>query len=282
MEPTYIIKSSGERESWDSRKLERSLRAAGANEELVKDIVTHVKKDAEDGMSTHDIYSHAFVLLKRHSRPVAAQYSLKRAITQLGPSGFPFERFVAHILKAQGYRTKVGMMVRGVCVTHEVDVVAEKDDERILVEAKFHNSPDVKSDVKVSLYVHARFQDIKKKFDEEEGGNRFNHAWLITNTSFTTEAIKYGTCSGLALTGWNYPRGYTLQDIVQRTQTHPITCLTTLSSTNKIQLLNEGIVLCNDIPSNMHVLERIGMNRGRITATLNEVKNLYKLDEYSQ
>lgn len=278
MEPTYIIKSSGERESWDPQKLERSLRAAKADEHLVRDIVAHVTRDAQDGMSTHDIYAHAFTLLKRHSRPVAAQYSLKRAITQLGPSGFPFERFVAQILKAQGYRTKVGVMVRGECVTHEVDVVAEKDDERILVEAKFHNSPDVKSDVKVSLYVHARFQDIKKKLEEEDAGKRFNHAWLITNTSFTSEAIKYGTCAGLALTGWNYPRGYTLQDIVQRTQTHPITCLTTLSNTNKDQLLNRGIVLCNDILSNTQALENIGMNKGRITATLNEIKNLYSTD----
>ena len=278
MEPTYVIKSSGERESWDPRKLERSLRAAKADEQLVQDIVTHVKKDARDGMSTHDIYAHAFALLKRHSRTIAAQYSLKRAIAELGPSGFPFERFVAHILKAQGYRTKVGVMVRGACVTHEVDVVAEKDDERILVEAKFHNSPDIKSDVKVSLYVRARFQDIKKKLDEEDGGNHFNRAWLITNTSFTSEAIKYGTCAGLALTGWNYPKGYTLQDLVQRTETHPITCLTTLSHSNKDQLLNQGIVLCNDIPSNTHVLKSIGMNKGRITATLNEVKNLYARD----
>lgn len=278
MEPTYIIKSSGERESWEPQKLERSLRAAKADEPLVQDIVAHVTRDAEDGMSTRDIYAHAFALLKRRSRPVAAQYSLKRAITQLGPSGFPFERFVAQILKAQGYNTHVGVMVQGSCVTHEVDVVAEKDDERILVEAKFHNSPDVKSDVKVSLYVHARFEDIKKKLEDEDGGAHYNRAWLITNTSFTSEAIKYGTCSGLALTGWNYPKGHTLQDIVQRTQTHPITCLTTLSNMNKNQLLNQGIVLCDDILSNPHVLESIGMNKMRINTTLSEIKKLYALN----
>lgn len=278
MEPTYIIKSSGERESWEPQKLERSLRAAKADEQLVQDIVAHVTRDAEDGMSTRDIYTHAFALLKRRSRPVAAQYSLKRAITQLGPSGFPFEHFVAQILKAQGYGTRVGVMVQGSCVTHEVDVVAEKDDERILVEAKFHNSPDVKSDVKVSLYVHARFEDIKKKLENDDGGAHYNRAWLITNTSFTSEAIKYGTCSGLALTGWNYPKGHTLQDIVQRTQTHPITCLTTLSNMNKNQLLNQGIVLCDDILSDPHILESIGMNKMRIHTTLGEIKNLYALN----
>lgn len=274
MEPTYIIKSSGEREAWDPRKLERSLRAAMADGETAQEIILHITKDVRDGMSTNDIYDHAFTLLKRRSRPAAAQYSLKRAITQLGPSGFPFERFVAHILKAQGYHTKVGVMVRGVCVTHEVDVVAEKDDERILVEAKFHNSPDIKSDVKVSLYVYARFMDIEKRLDEEDGGKHFNHAWLITNTSFTSEAIRYGNCVGLALTGWNYPKGYTLQDLVQKTQTHPITCLTTLSSTNKTQLLREGVVLCSDIIANPKVLEEIGMSPTRAATTHNEARKL--------
>src|SRR3972149_2770032 len=136
MKPISIIKASGERELWDSRKLERSLRAARAGEDLVREIVGHIEKDLRDGLRTSDIYAHAFSLLKRYDRPVAAQYSLRKAIAALGPSGFPFERFVAKILNAQGYRTKVGTIVRGFCVSHEVDVIAEKRDERILVEAK--------------------------------------------------------------------------------------------------------------------------------------------------
>ncbi len=267
----YIIKASGERERWDKQKLVRSLHAAKASDELVREIVLHTEKDLKDGMRTNDIYKHAFDLLKRYSRPVAAQYSLKRAILQLGPSGFPFERFVAEILKAEGYETKVGVMVRGQCVEHEVDVVAEKDNERILVEAKYHNSPDTKSDVKVALYVHARFQDIHKRLEEtEEGKGYFTRAWLITNTSFTSQAIQYGNCAGLALTGWNYPKGYTLQDLVQRTQTHPITCLTTLTANHKSALLESGVVLCRDILNNPKPLENIGLNKARIAAVIEE------------
>jgi len=265
-----IIKASGEIENWDPKKLVNSLRAVKAPKNLIDEILRHVEKDLRDGMTTNDIYEHAFLLLRRYDLPFAAEYSLKKAIMLLGPSGFPFERFISHILRAQGYTTKVGVMVRGECVTHEVDVVAEKDDERILVEAKFHNSPDIKSDVKVALYVKARFDDIHKRLSETDDGPRYNHAWLITNTNFTSQAIAYGTCAGLSLTGWNYPPKRTLQDLIRSTQTHPVTCLTTLTSAQKNILLSEGTVLCREVIENPTKLERIGLNKSRIKSVVEE------------
>ncbi|KKU79075.1 MAG: ATP-cone domain protein [Parcubacteria group bacterium GW2011_GWA2_47_7] len=269
---------TGEREPWDKTKLIRSLRAAKAPNELIQRIVTHIEKDLYDGMSTSDIYAHAFNLLKREHRPIAAEYSLKKAMLQLGPSGFPFERFVAHILTAQGYNTKVGVMVRGQCVTHEVDVVAEKNDERMLVEAKFHNSAAIRSDVKVALYVHARFQDIEKRFENEDGEGRYTHAWLITNTEFTSQAIQYGRCAGLALTGWNYPKGNTLQDLIQATKMHPLTCLTTLTDKHKLQLLQNGTVLCREVINNPLQLQRIGISKARISSILDEGRALCEIE----
>ncbi|MDO8521058.1 MAG: restriction endonuclease [bacterium] len=273
--PIFIVKASGERELWDSKKLERSLRAAKADKGLAQEVVRHIEKDLRDGLRTSDIYAHAFSLLKRYDRPLAAEYSLRKSLALLGPTGFPFERFVAKLLEAEGYRTQVGKMVRGACVLHEVDVIAEKDDERILVEAKFHNSSEIKSDVKVALYVAARFDDIAKRMRrEEDAPKRFTHAWLITNTSFTSQAVKYGTCAGLALTGWNHPKGRTLQDLVQENRMHPVTCLTTLNTPQKTQLLNEGIVLCRDILKNPARLLRLGVNRAKVAAVVKEGERL--------
>lgn len=273
-----VTKISGEQEPWDPRKLERSLRAAQADSEMIREIIAHIEKDLRDGISTRDIYRHAFELLKRYSRPVAAQYSLRKAIMQLGPSGFPFEKFIAAMLRAQGYVTHTGIIVPGACVSHEVDVVAEKSGERILVEAKYHNSIETKSDVKVALYVHARFQDIHKRIEASVAGiGVFTRAWLITNTSFTSQAIQYASCADLALTGWNYPRGHTLQDIVQITQSHPLTCLTTLSTNHKNALLDTGIVLCRDIVEDPTPLEKIGMNKARIASVVKEGNALCKI-----
>lgn len=274
-EPIFIVKASGEREPWNRHKLERSLKAAKATPELAGEIVRHIEKDLTDGLRTIDIYAHAFALLKKYHRPTAAEYSLRRALLDLGPSGFPFERFIAKILEAKGYRTRVGVMVQGACVEHEVDVVAEKPErvigdkegavsERILVEAKFHNSLVLKTDVKVALYISARFQDIAKRSERDnDATTRFTQAWLITNTNFTSQAIRYSTCAGLALTGWNYPKGQTLQDLVQETQMHPLTCLTTLSSAHKTTLLKEGFVLCRDIAEEKAPLGRLGINKQR-------------------
>lgn len=276
MSAISIIKSSGDREPWIPGKLERSLRAAGASPALVEEILRHVSHDLHDGMRTADIYRHAFGLLRRTDRPIAAQYSLKKAIMQLGPSGFPFERLVAHLLEAQGFRTAVGQIVNGMCITHEIDVIAEKEDERLIVEAKYHNDPAIKSDVKVALYVHARFMDVEKRFnaDQKNDGEIFHRAWLITNTNFTSQAIDYGRCAGLAMTGWNYPKGRTLQDLVQETQTHPITTLTMLTMPQKAALIDRGIILCKEIIADPSVLAEVGVTRGKTETILREALTL--------
>jgi hypothetical protein len=267
-----IIKADGEAEAWDPSKLERSLRAAGAEPELVRDVVRHIERDLRDGMSTWDIYRHAYALLKRLHRPIAAQYSLKKAILELGPSGYPFERFVAEILRREGYRVKVGVMVRGICVTHEVDVLAEKDDERVLVEAKYHNNAGLKTDVKVALYVDARMKDIKARYEQEDGAEleKLQRGWLITNTNFTAQAIQYGKCAGLYMTGWNYPKGRTFQDLVQATHAHPITCLTNLNASDKRRLIESGKVMCQDLLTDLSDLRALGFSRGKLAALAEE------------
>jgi Holliday junction resolvase-like predicted endonuclease len=278
MQPISIIKADGEREEWNPLKLLRSLTASGADDKISAEILHHVEKDLKDGMRTQEIYRHAFTLLRHYHRPTAAQYSLKRALMEFGPSGFPFERFVAELLKASGYRTQVGVMVRGACVEHEVDVIAENDQERIIVEAKFHNAPEIKSDVKVALYVKSRFEDIVRQFENAEGNQgKFHRVWLITNTNFTSQAIQYGRCAGLAMTGWNYPNGRTLQDLVRETRVHPMTVLTTLSKQQKLALLERDIVLCGEPLENPHVLREIGIPNPKHQGILNEGRALCPL-----
>jgi len=51
----------------------------------------------KDGMTTADIYGQAFALLRKRHGPTAVKYSIRRAMLELGPDGFPFEKFVARI-----------------------------------------------------------------------------------------------------------------------------------------------------------------------------------------
>ncbi len=275
MIPIYITKHDGSREPWDPRKVERSLRAAKADEAVIKEVMTRLDGEVREGMTTKEIYRLAFTMLRKLHRPTAAQYSLKNAIMDLGPSGFPFERFFSEILRAEGYHTQVGVIVKGVCVEHEVDVIAERDGERFLVEAKYHNAQNTKSDVKVALYVQARFEDIQRQLKESAAGiGYYNQMWLVTNTSFTAQAIQYGACVGLRMTGWNFPPGDTLQDMIQRTQTHPITSLTTLTRAQKNALISDGYVLCRDILDHPELLEKLGIVKGRLKAVEEEAAHL--------
>jgi len=163
-------------------------------------------------MTTTEIYSRAFKMLSDFSRASAARYKLKKAIMELGPAGYPFERFIGAILEHQGYRVEIGKFVKGHCVTHEVDVIADMDDRRYMVECKFHNRQAHNSDVKVPLYIHSRFLDIRKKWLEQDGMNdKFHQGWMVTNTRLTEDAMEYGQCAGLKLISWDYPQDGSLR-----------------------------------------------------------------------
>lgn len=266
-----ITKADGEVEHFDPAKLRASLMWAGATSDESDRILQRVHSDVRDGATTEDIYHHAFQLLQEHSAPaVAARYSIKRALFALGPSGFPFEQFVASVLQAHGWRTQTGVALTGRCAPHEVDVLAEKDGFRVGIEAKFHNDAAGKTDIKDALYVHARYEDLKKA---PEASSRVQEGWLVTNTRFTRNAIRYAQCSNLTLIGWDFPRGNGLQHMIETGRVHPLTCLTTLTDSEKHQLMDKRIVLCRDVLS-PHLLEEYGVQRSRIPRVVEEARFL--------
>lgn len=270
-----VVKASGEVEPFSDAKLRRSLERVKASRATIEEIIAHVKKEFRSGSTTRDIYKHAFSLLRRRELPVAARYSLKRAIMELGPTGHPFENLVAELLKLQGFSVEVASIVQGLCVSHEVDVVAEKDDRLLMVECKFHNTQGLKSDVKVALYVEARFQDIQKAWQKDPAHTkRFHEAWLVTNTELTSDAIAYASCMGMKAIGWNYPEQGSLQNLIEQTGLHPLTCLTTMSGSNKRVLLDKGLVLCKDVAANKSVLQSIGFNESKIAQVEKEIVQL--------
>lgn len=255
-----IIKADGTQELFEEQKLADSLRNAGGDHILIEKILKHIEQEIHEGMPTSEIYRHAFHLLRRHSLPVAIKYSLRRALSELGPDGFSFEKYVARIFEAWGYETLIDQTVFGGCVAHEVDVVAWTRDKLVMIEAKFHNEFILKSDLKVILYIKARFDDLRENTYNYGGVNRkLNEGWLVTNTKFTDQALKYGECKNIKMVGWNYPKNGNLQDIIEELRLHPFTCLASLSNVHKKMLLTKGVVLCKDILEHPNVLKEIGM-----------------------
>lgn len=272
----WVLKTSGESERFSLSKLRRSLHRSGADRKTIEMVISQIAPEVRDGMKTLDIYKRAFAILRKNQFPVAIRYSLRKAVLELGPSGFPFEKFIAEVLRRKGYTARTGVVLPGYCVQHEVDILAEKEDRHIFVECKFHNQQGVKSDVKVALYVHARFLDLQRAHAAKEKTQtkttpRIHEGWLITNTKLTLDAIHYAQCAGLRIIGWDYPKQGNLQDLILETGVHPLTFLTTLSARDKMNLLQQGVVMCRELKRNPSPLRSIGYSDQDIQKVVNEV-----------
>ncbi|GIV26417.1 MAG: hypothetical protein KatS3mg027_0231 [Bacteroidia bacterium] len=275
VENINITKASGLKVPFNKGKLKQSLLRSGANSEQADEVIEEILEMLVEGMSTRKIYKTAFRLLKNVSRSFAARYKLKHAIMELGPSGFPFEQFVAELLKHKGYKTQVGIIVKGHCVNHEIDVIAEKDEHHFMIECKFHNRQGYVCDVKIPLYIQSRFLDVETTWKKLKGhSEKFHQGWIVTNTRFTEDAAQYGRCMNLNLIGWDYPKNNGLKDWIDGSGLHPVTCLTTLTQREKQQLLDKKIVLCKTMHHNHSVLQSIGIKPPRLGKVMEECEAL--------
>ncbi len=274
-----ITKASGEQEVFEPDKLRRSLRKAGAKEVYVEEIIENIENfllKEKRSRSTHNIYTQAFRLLKKlENQPVAARYSLRRALADLGPSGFPFEKFVGEIFKAKGYKVQIGQEFQGKCAFHEVDLIAYDHEKFIIGEIKFHNRFRTKPDLKVALYVNSRFRDLQhSSFQGKKQPDMKTEGWLITNTKFTKHSIDYSLCAGMHPVSWGYPEGESLRDMIEKTGLHPLTALTTLSRKRKHALLKQGVVLCRSVEKEKDKFLSLGMTDSEFEVVEKEARRL--------
>lgn len=276
MNKRFVIKSSGENADFSEEKLRKSLRHAGASPEKIDVIIEQIERELYNGITTKKIYNKAFKYLKSKSlRPAGARYKLKQAIMELGPSGFPFEKYIGEVLKHRGYNVKVGVIVQGHCVKHEVDVIAENEKKIIFIECKFHKSNGFKCDVKIPLYINSRFEDLEKNSRKQDlYHNKPHEGWVVTNTGFTTDAIQYANCIGLKLLGWDYPEKHSLRHMIDESALYPITALTTLTTKDKQILLNQKIVLCQEIVDMPSLLNQLNITPHKIKEIMDECNKL--------
>ena len=263
---TNVIKANGDKEVFSEDKLRYSIKRAGIPQGLEEKVISHVKSKLYEGIPTKEVYKHLTEFLGKEVPHVRARYGLKQAIMGLGPTGYPFEDYVAEILKAKGYITQVRSVLTGKCVSHEIDVIAQKQGiEKLMVEAKFHNASGTRTDVHVSLYTKARFDDLKEKY-------KFDRAWLFTNTKITSDALTYALCVNIGVVSWSYPENESLRDLVEEKKLYPITMLFSLSQSQKQILLNSHIVLVKDICKNKDALDVLGLGKDKKNSAFKEAE----------
>lgn len=256
---TQVIKIDGTKEQYDEEKIRTSASRVGVPEELQDEMLASIRDRLFDGIKTSEIFAMIKEFLHDSSSPyLAMKYNLKDALSGLGPSGYPFEKYIAILLKDIGYRTVTNQIIEGGCVPHEIDVLAEKDNTTYFIEAKFHKNPSQRTDVRVALYIKARFDDLKISW--KHGRSR---AWIVTNTRFSTDAIKYGECNNIRLTSWGYPKGEGIMDLIEHTGLHPITIIDGLGTNDIYRLLSSGVVTCRQLlePQNRNLISKELYNR---------------------
>ncbi|MDZ7586882.1 MAG: restriction endonuclease, partial [Patescibacteria group bacterium] len=166
-----VKKASGVLESFSEDKVRQSLKRAGAMPKVIDKILVQLIGQLHNGITTRAIYKQVFNLLNQYQSGLGYHYSLKDSLMQLGPSGYPFEKFITRLLDHMGYKTQTNIIKKGQCIEHEIDVLANKDNKQYLIECKFHNRPGTKTRSKDALYTQARFEDLS---------HEFNQVWLVT------------------------------------------------------------------------------------------------------
>ena len=275
IEKIIVKKQSGEKEPFSRAKLDHSLERARASDDIIEKVYEQLSGQMYDGITTSQIYKKAFGILRKLRRSTAARYSLRKAIMEMGPSGYPFERLVGAVIETKGFQTKVSQIVKGQCVSHELDVVARNQHEQFMVECKYFNSQGKNCNVQVPLYIHSRFNDVKKTWEKDPAnkGLRFS-GWVVTNTRFTDDAIDYGKCAGLTMVSWDYPKGKGLKDMVEESGLFPITVLTTLTRKQKEILLEKEVVLCRQLIEKPIAFGKLGLDLKKQKRVLDEAREL--------
>ncbi|WP_313598958.1 restriction endonuclease [Epilithonimonas vandammei] len=270
-----IKNNAGETVEFEISKLENSLRNSGAGEQSLKRVLETILPKCFDGITTGELYRMAFEELKKISNSVAARYSLKKALLELGPAGFYFEQWIARVFQNIGYKTETGQLIKGHAVTHEADVIAKKDDKTYWVECKFRNAEDTKISVTTPMYVLSRIKDISDiQYNLFGTKTEFTAGWLITNTYFTKDSIAFSEYYGLRLLSWDYPKDKNIKSLVDQNALYPITCLTTLDGKQKQKLLEEKCVLAKELFNNQNLLNILELNEEKKSEVLKEAREL--------
>ena len=243
----YIRKAFGGREALSEEKMRESFVRAGADSRLAAQTSRAVLARLSPRATTDDVYRHALGHFIKTNPSVAVKYSLKRAMMHLGPAGHVFEHYIGRMFHEYGYTTEVGKMVQGKCVMHEVDVLARKGKAHYMIECKYHNQLGVRSDIKVAMYTHSRFLDIRDAWEQSEKHTDVHQGWLVTNTKPTKEAIQYAACVGLRIIAWRYPRRWGLEYFIERKKLYPITILPSFPHEALERVSVAGVLLVADV-----------------------------------
>lgn len=242
---SFVYKKTNELEIFSREKILTSLCHLGFNYSEAVEIFEKLKDQLEQAKTTQQIFNVILDYLKKNHPVLATKYNLKKGLERFGPSGFPFEKYFARLLSSYNFRVQTNVFLKGKCVDHEIDVLAERDNDLFLIECKFHHLGFLKTGIKDVLTLWGRYLDIKEANLDFKGKNFY--PWIVTNTKISLEALDFCQCRHIKVTSWNWPLNENLPQLIEHYALWPIGILINLSNEKLKLLLNNGVILVSDL-----------------------------------
>ena len=237
----HVTKADGSRQPFDKQKVFRTCIRMRATPEAATAVADRVESKIYEGITTKLILQMIFRYMKEYRPAVRYQTDLRQAIALMRPQP-DFEKYVALLLTEQGYHVDSNKIVRGKCVEHEVDAIARKGSEIIYVEVKHHFQHHTFTGIGVFLEAWASYVDLLEGYEEAKNPYRFNKVMVICNTKISEHAQQYAACKGILYTGWNYPSGSSMEEMVRSKSLYPTTMMKDLDRTAVARLGDAGII----------------------------------------
>ncbi|MFH1630950.1 MAG: restriction endonuclease [Candidatus Aenigmatarchaeota archaeon] len=241
--PKYITKADGSKERFDRSKILRACEHIGLDMKQSNEVADYVDRALPEGSSTHKLHVLLMEQLDKRNIESAPLLALRDAIADIDSKNF--EIFTKRMLEADGYKCKWNQIMRGASVDHQIDVLAEKDDQIFIVECKRHFNPHRFCGLDVSLQEKARLDDITDGYTNGKNKVHVTAAWIFTNAKFSEHAKAYCKAKGIRMTGWKTGE-FGIEIFVKKNNIYPVTILKADLNT-KVQLIQAGLLTLQDV-----------------------------------
>ena len=241
-----VRKADGRLEPYNGAKVLRTLLHLGVDRVEAERLEKEISRRIYDGIPTSEILSMIYELAGKAKPEIRYLKDLREAISAMR-SKPDFEEYARIVLRAAGYLVEPGRVLEGRCISHEVDGIAFKDDEILVVEIKHHVNPHAYTGLGTVLELWAALEDLKEGYRLGLHPYAFTSAILICNTKISLHAERYARCKRILYMGWRYPRAFALSDIVSSNRIYPVTMLKELSPEQIERLGDRGIVTLSQL-----------------------------------
>jgi len=242
----YVTKVDGSLQRFDRRKVRRTLRNMGLEDDDADRIAMEIEEAVVDGVKTTTVLRMIRARASAVRPAVAHRINLRRALSLIRPKP-DFEEFVRILLREHGYQVEAGCILAGLCGEHEVDAIAQKDGVTTFVEVKHHRSYHRMTGLDEGRIARAIVEDLQEGFVSGRCAVSIDDALIVCNTKLSDHAKRYATCRGIGHIGWDHPEEQNLKMMIQKTQSYPVTIVSGVKPPVVTRLAAAGVFMAKQV-----------------------------------